>query len=151
MKKNADLEQLAKLLDAKYQLPGGFRIGWDGILGFVPGIGDLITNILSMYIIARAAALGCSPSVILRMGGNVLLDNLFDLFPIIGNFFDIFWKSNLKNIELLDQFQAHPTKTTFTSKLLIVATVSFVFAILIASVVAIGYVAVWLFNLIQNL
>lgn len=150
MNKNADLQHLAKLLDSKFHLPGGFRIGWDGILGFIPGIGDLITNLLSMYIIARAAALGCSPSVILRMGGNVLLDNLFDLFPIVGNFFDIFWKSNLRNIELLDRFQAQPEKTTFTSKFIVFATVLFVFALLIASVAAVGYVAVWLFNLIQN-
>ena len=150
MTQNADLKNLAQFLDAKFRLPGGLKIGWDGILGFVPGIGDLITNMLSMYIIARAAALGCSPAIIVRMGGNVLLDNLFDLFPVVGNFFDILWKSNLKNIALIENHQANPEQTTFASKIMVGLTVLIVFAILIGSVFAVGYAAFWLFELIRN-
>ena len=150
MSKNADLQKLATFLDSKFQLPGGIRIGWDGILGFIPGIGDVVTNVLSMYIIARAAALGCSPSVIIRMGGNVLLDNLFDLVPVLGNFFDIFWKSNLKNLELLEKFQASPERTTLGSRILVLSTVLLVFAVLIGSVILIGLAALWVFDQISG-
>lgn len=149
MNNKADLDNLARFLDSKYQLPGGIRIGWDGILGFIPGVGDLITNMLSMYIIVRAAALGCSPAVILRMGGNVLLDNIFDLVPVLGNFFDIFWKSNLKNIALIERYQANPARTDASSKFLVGLTVICVFAVLISSVIAVGYVAVMLFEYIR--
>lgn len=151
MKRNDDLKGLARFLDSKFQLPGGLRIGWDGILGFIPGLGDVVTNTLSMYIIARAAALGCPPSVIIRMGGNVLLDNLFDLVPVLGNFFDIFWKSNLRNIELVEKFQASPERTTIASRILVVAAVIFVFAVLIGSVILIGFTAFWVFEQLRTM
>lgn len=146
MGQNADLQNLARLLDAKFRLPGGFRIGWDAILGFIPGIGDFVTNVLSLYIIARAATLGCSPAVILRMGGNVLLDNLFDLVPVLGNFFDIFWKSNLKNIDLIEKYQSSPDQTTLRSKILVISAVLLVFAAAIGSVILIGWATVWVLN-----
>lgn len=151
MKRNNDLKELGHFLDSKFRLPGGFRIGWDGIIGFIPGLGDVVTNTLSMYIIARAAALGCPPAVILRMGGNVLLDNLFDLVPVLGNFFDIFWKSNLRNIALVERFEASPARTTMASRILVVATVILVFAVLIGSVILIGFAAFWVFEQLRGI
>lgn len=141
-----DLKKIAEFLDSKFRLPGGFRIGWDGILGFIPGIGDLITNILSIYIIVRAAVLGCSPSVILRMGLNVLIDNLVDVIPVFGNFFDLFWKSNLKNLSLIERHQLNPVATTRSSKLVVTLAVIAVIATLLGSVVLIALAAIWVWN-----
>lgn len=107
---NQDLAKIANFLDKKFSILG-FRFGWDGILGFIPGVGDIVTNLLSIYILIRGAMNGAPPIIILRMGLNILLDNLFDSIPILGNFFDFFWKSNLKNIVLLEQYSLNPEKT----------------------------------------
>lgn len=119
----AQIKKLAELLDAKFQLPFGLRIGWDGILGLIPGIGDFATNAVSFYILYRAAMIGCPPSVVLRMALNVIVDNLLDMIPFIGNIFDFFWKSNLKNVELMDRFLIERKQTVRSSRFVIALTV----------------------------
>lgn len=146
-----DLKKLADFLDTKIKLPGGFKIGWDGIIGFIPGIGDFITNLMSIYIILRATVLGCSPAVILHMGLNVLLDNLFDLIPVLGNFFDLFWKSNTKNLALIDRYVQNPTKTARASTWKVALAVFVVISVLLASVAAIAMVAMWAWGKLTSL
>jgi len=145
-----DLKKLAEFLDSKFRLPGGIRIGWDGIIGFIPGIGDFITNLVSLYIIFRAAMMGCPPSVLLRMGLNVLLDNVFDLVPVLGNFFDIFYRSNLRNIEVVELYQTSPQPTVRSARMVIVGTLMLVTLMLLGSVVLVGYMAVWVWNYIAT-
>jgi hypothetical protein len=145
-----DLKKLAEFLDSKFRLPGGIRIGWDGIIGFIPGIGDFITNLVSLYIIFRAAMMGCPPSVLLRMGLNVLLDNVFDLVPVLGNFFDIFYRSNLRNIEVVELYQTSPQPTVRSARMVVVGTLMLVTLMLLGSVVLVGYMAVWVWNYIAT-
>ena len=54
----ADIDALAQWLDAAFVVPGGFRFGVAGIIGLIPGIGDVIDALLSIYIVARAVQLG---------------------------------------------------------------------------------------------
>ena len=115
----ADLRFLSKKLDSQFRLALGLKIGWDGLLGLIPGVGDLVTSSVSFCIVVRAALLGCPFSVIARMGLNILVENLVDIVPFAGNLFDFFWKSNLKNLALLEQFLDQPRKTTWISRILI--------------------------------
>lgn len=113
------VKRLAELMDSKFQLPMGIRVGWDGVLGLIPGIGDLATNAVSFYILYRAAMVGCPPSVILRMALNIFIDNILDMIPIVGNIFDFFWRSNLKNVALLEQFLTGRKEVIRNSRLVI--------------------------------
>lgn len=115
------LKDLSVLLDSQFKGPFGIRFGWDALLGLIPVIGDVLTSCLSFYIIIRAAFLGCGPSTLLRMLLNVLLENLFDLIPVLGNFFDFFWKANLKNVELLKRHLEQPEKVRLQSRLILIA------------------------------
>lgn len=139
----AHLKKIAEFMDSKFRLPGGFRIGLDGIIGFIPGLGDLIANSVSFYILYQAAVIGCPPSVIIRMGFNVLLDNLIDTIPILGNFFDIFWKANNRNVALVETYVANPRKTTLASRFAIAAALSVVAVTLILSLTLVVFVAIW--------
>ena len=112
----ASLRRLAEFLDSRYELPGGWRVGWDGIIGLIPGAGDLATSALSFYILARAAALGAPASVLGRMALNIFIDNLFDVIPIVGNLFDFVWKSNQKNVRLLERYLSDPHRTVVRSR-----------------------------------
>ncbi|MCC2680235.1 MAG: hypothetical protein K0R29_2811, partial [Pseudobdellovibrio sp.] len=110
-----DVRILADWLDSKFRLPLGIRIGFDSILGFIPGVGDLVTNVTSIYIIARAAMLGCPPTVLMQMAFNVFIDNLIDTIPLLGNFIDVFWRSNTKNVALLDRYLQQPDRVRKSS------------------------------------
>lgn len=145
------LKKIAKAMDSQFKLPGGFSIGWDGIIGFIPGLGDLIANSVSFYILYKAAVMGCGPSVIIRMGFNILLDNLFDIIPVLGNFFDIFWKANNKNIALIERYVANPRQTTLRSRFAIAAALSVVALFLILSLTIVVFVAIWAWEQFQLL
>jgi hypothetical protein len=96
------LDKLSRILDSAFPIPGTrYRIGLDGLIGLIPGIGDTIGATLSTYIIFEAARLGVPKRILLRMLGNVAVESLVGALPIIGDIFDIAWKANLKNFALL--------------------------------------------------
>lgn len=101
------LDKFSQILDSAFRIPGtSFRIGLDGILGLIPGVGDTLGAVLSSYIILEAARLGLPKRIILRMVGNVAVESLVGAVPIVGDIFDIAWKANIKNFALL---RAHAT------------------------------------------
>jgi hypothetical protein len=96
------LEQLAHWLDDRYRLPGtGIRVGLDGIIGLIPGIGDTATGLLSAYIIYEAWRLGVPRSVLAGMLGNFGIDFVIGAVPVVGDIFDIGWKANRRNVRML--------------------------------------------------
>jgi uncharacterized protein DUF4112 len=96
------LEKLAKLLDSALPIPATrFRIGLDGLLGFIPGIGDATGAAMSAYLIFEVARLGLPVTTQLRMAGNVVIETVIGAVPIVGDVFDIAWKANLKNLALV--------------------------------------------------
>lgn len=110
------LQRLAWLMDKSIPLPGGFRIGADGLIGIVPVVGDLVTAGVSSYIIAEAARMKVPKSVLLRMGLNVLVDLVVGAIPLIGDLFDFAFKANLRNIALLESYLDRPSPTRTHSR-----------------------------------
>jgi Domain of unknown function (DUF4112) len=98
----------SRLLDSSIELPFGYRIGLDPIIGLIPGLGDVITTALSSYLIYESARLGLPKRVLLRMAGNVLVDGLAGEIPVAGDLFDAGWKSNMRNLRLVE-LSYHPT------------------------------------------
>jgi hypothetical protein len=96
------LRRLAWLLDEALPIPGtNQRVGLDALLGLVPGVGDTLGALLSTYIIVEAARRGASPWLVARMLGNVAVETLIGVVPIAGDVFDVVWKANIRNLELL--------------------------------------------------
>ncbi len=131
------LRVLGRLLDSRFEGPMGVRFGLDGLVGLIPVVGDLVTSAMSLYIIGQAAALGCAPSTLVRMALNVMIENLIDMIPLVGNIFDFVWKSNLRNLALLESHLTAPTKVTWQSRVL----VGFIALILMVFFIGTGYVA----------
>lgn len=102
----ARLRQLARLLDSAIPLPGGYRIGLDGIIGLIPGIGDAVTACAAAWIVVRAAQMGASTAMLVRMMWNIVLELVVGVVPILGDLFDFAWKANDRNIALLEE-QVH--------------------------------------------
>lgn len=143
MKQQKDVEQLkdlARLLDTKFSGPFGIKFGLDALVGLIPGVGDFVTSALSLFIIAQAASLGARPSTLIRMGINVIVENIVDMIPIFGNLFDFYWKSNMKNMAILEEHLSNPAREEIQSRMI----VGIVFVILLLILLAAGY-ASWLF------
>ena len=108
--RNADKEKLNQLrslshsLDNAFEIPGtGYRVGWDAIIGLVPGVGDAIMLVPSGYIVYQAYRLGAPRSTLTRMVFNIGLETLVGSVPLIGDLFDATWKSNARNLHLLEK------------------------------------------------
>lgn len=98
------LRRLSRLLDNAIPIPGTkFRFGLDPILGLLPGGGDTLTGGLSAYIVIEAARMGLPREILWQMVVNIILDSLAGTIPVIGDLFDLGWKSNVRNIALLEK------------------------------------------------
>ena len=98
------LRKVAQLLDSAFVVPGtSYRVGLDPILGLVPGIGDLVSPLFTIGILWQARELALPRIVQLRMIGNVAIDALVGVVPVLGDLFDFAWKSNQMNLALLER------------------------------------------------
>lgn len=126
----------ARLLDSSIRLPGGFRIGIEGLIGLVPGIGDAIGALLSSVILVQAYREGVSIPVLLRMLLNIGLELVVGVVPVIGDIFDFVFKANLRNARLMEQHLVNATTTRRRSMALVTAVaVSIVALIILAAVI----------------
>ncbi|MBW4542101.1 MAG: DUF4112 domain-containing protein, partial [Myxacorys chilensis ATA2-1-KO14] len=104
------LRSISHVLDNAIGIPGTrYRIGIDPILGLLPGGGDMITAVLSVYIVWEAARMGLPPATVRQMVSNLVLDAVLGSLPVAGDFFDATWKANSKNIALLEAHLDAPT------------------------------------------
>jgi hypothetical protein len=105
----AGMRRLQGFLDEAFRVPGtNFRFGWDPIIGLVPWLGDLLTALMSCAIVFQAHQMRVPRVVQLRMLLNVVIDAAIGIVPFIGDVADVFWKSNTKNLALLERHAAAP-------------------------------------------
>ncbi len=111
------LRRLGYLLDNAIPIPGTpFRIGWESIIGLVPGVGDLVGGGFSAYIVLQAARMGVPRSLLARMGWNLLVDLAVGAVPFLGDLFDAGFKANMRNLALLEQHARQPTAARRASR-----------------------------------
>ena len=97
------LKRLSERLDDTFTIPGTkYKIGIEALIGAVPIIGDLIGGILASYIMYSGMKMGAPPRIIARMAVNIAIDFAIGSIPIIGDLFDLVWKANRKNVELIE-------------------------------------------------
>lgn len=98
----ARIDALATLMDTAFLIPGTqIRFGLDALIGLVPGIGDAVTTIISLFIVSEARALGAPPLLIARMIANVAIDGFVGAIPLAGDAFDVAFRANRRNMALL--------------------------------------------------
>ena len=91
-------------MDDLFRVPVlGWRFGLDALIGLVPGLGDTSTALVSFYILAAAVRYRVPKITMLRMGLNIGIDYVFGALPVVGDLADAWWKSNRKNLELLQK------------------------------------------------
>ncbi len=124
----ADVEALARWLDYAFALPGGFQFGLAGIIGLIPGIGDALDALFSFYIVMRAIQLGVPRVTIARMLVNVGIEALAGAVPFIGDLFDVVFKANRRNYQLLKNHISQPRRQSIQDWLFLILAIVLVVA-----------------------
>lgn len=115
------LSLYAWVLDSSIPLPGGFRIGLDGLIGLIPVVGDFLAALLSGGIVVHAFREGVSLPVITRMLGNILLELIIGAIPVAGDLFDFAFRANERNVKLFKDFNERPQRVRRRSQWIVVA------------------------------
>jgi hypothetical protein len=105
------MDLVAKVLDAAFVLPGTNRkVGIDAIIGLVPGVGDVVTTLLSTYIIWEARNLGLSRLALGRMLTNLAIHATIGTIPVIGDIFDALFRVNQRNMRIVHSQLGRPSR-----------------------------------------
>lgn len=98
------VRRFARLMDGAFSIPGTpIKFGWDSVLGLVPGAGDVVSAVSGGWIIREAYRSGVPTRRLAKMFGNIAVDLLVGVIPIFGDMFDLYWKSNLRNVAVLER------------------------------------------------
>lgn len=96
------LDRLSRRMDTAFRIPIiGRRIGWDGLLGLIPGIGDALSVAPAAYIVLESHRMGLPRDKVARQVVNVGIDSIVGLIPLVGDLFDIGFKANRRNVGIL--------------------------------------------------
>lgn len=126
-----NLDHFAWLLDSSIKIPGtNWRIGLDGLIGLIPGIGDLTAGAISSYIVLQAVRMGVSPLVIARMVLNIALESVLGVIPIAGDIFDFIFKANQRNVQLMHEYLDNPVTVKRRSTLTVISVALLIIAAL---------------------
>ena len=140
---------LADLLDQRFTIPGtSIRIGLDPIVSLIPGIGDLLANLTGSLILLIAAQLGVPKIALARMGINVGINTILGAVPIFGDVISIWYRSNVRNVELLERYLASRSKRVEFSDWLFVVGLIVGLLVLMGALVVVG---IWLFKQLWSL
>jgi hypothetical protein len=96
----AKLKKLEQRLDRRFSV-FGVQVGTDGLIGLIPVAGDVLTAITGAYIIFQARKLGAERATVMKMAGNLAVDLVLGCVPVVGDIFDIAFRSNTRNVKLL--------------------------------------------------
>lgn len=121
----------------------GYRMGIDPILGLLPGVGDSLSLLISIYVVMESVRFGLPKRTLARMVVNLVLDTVAGSVPIAGNIFDVAWKANRHNLRLLEAHLADPKPPTLSDRLVMFGIVGILIA-LILGVVALLATFIWL-------
>jgi|TARA_B110000902_G_C14285243_1_gene578457 hypothetical protein len=98
-------QKLANLTDNKVRIPFiGVRLGLDFLIGLIPVIGDLIMTAVSLSIVAMAKSISVPRALRIAMLKNIGIDFLLGLIPFVGDVVDLFYKSNQKNVRIMEKW-----------------------------------------------
>lgn len=144
----AEIETLAWILDNSIPVPGtgGRRFGIDALIGFVPGIGDLVSGGIGLFVVWRGSRLGLPRVVVARMLANSALDLAIGAIPFVGDAFDLWFKANTRNLGLIRRHLEEPDASTRNEWLVLFGLIG----VLVLIVVLLGWLVVALVSAVAG-
>jgi len=135
-----NLDRLSHVLENCFRIPGtSIRFGIDGIIGLIPGLGDIITGLAACIIVIAAWFRGVPYVTLVRMIVNVAIDVIIGAIPFLGDVFDIAWKANRRNYKLLIRHLAEPRRHTWRDWCVLLLMALTIALILLAPIVVLAW------------
>jgi len=142
-----ELEVFSQLMDNRFRVPVlGWRFGLNAIIDLIPEFGDVVTSIVALYILVSAVRYRVPKVTLLRMGVNIGIYFIGGLVPIVGDIFAIWWKPNIRNMNLLRAratVSADEARSTKTSDWVFVAIIIGVLITLLLGSLVLGGTILW--------
>ena len=150
--KRAELEPLfrwlALIMDNFLRVPGTqFRFGLDPLMGLLPGLGDTGSAIISAMALIAAARRGLPKILLARMSLNILINEAIGISPVLGDAFSFWFKSNVRNYELLKRHTGGARRSTTSDWIFVALVLGLLFVILLVSLA----VSLWLLSQVVKL
>jgi Domain of unknown function (DUF4112) len=137
----AAAELLAKILDTTVKIPGiPLYVGLDPLLGLIPGIGDMLANLIGTVILILAARLQVPQIVIARMSLNLLINGTIGAVPILGDLFSIWFRSHARNAELLRRAATQPYRETQQARIYVACIIAGTVLLLVLLIVLVLWI-----------
>ena len=145
----ATAELLAKILDTTVKIPGTpFYIGLDPLLGLIPGIGDVLANLIGTFILILAARLHVPQIIITRMSLNLLINGTIGAIPILGDLFSVWFRSHARNAELLRRAATQSYRETQQARLYVACIIGVTVVLLVLAIVAVLWIVMKLWAIL---
>jgi hypothetical protein len=141
------LRRLEFLLDEAFRVPGtSFRFGIDGVIGLVPGLGDVLAGLLSLIIPLAAWIRGVPYITLVRMTANLGIGVLVGTIPLFGDIFDIVWKANRRNYRLLSRHLGEPKQHTWRDWVFLIVIGAALLIVFALPIILVLWLLAWLMH-----
>ena len=98
-------QRIANITDTAVRIPIiGARVGLDFLIGLIPGLGDIIMLVVSLYIVMLARQMDIPKALRVMMLRNCLIDFALGFVPIVGDIADMFYRANKANVRIMEKF-----------------------------------------------
>jgi len=142
-------EFLAKILDTTVKIPGTrIYLGLDPLLGLIPGIGDMLANLIGTAILILAARLQVPQIVVARMSLNLLINGTIGAIPILGDLFSIWFRSHARNAVLLREAATKPYRNSQSDWLYVAGIIGGTIILLLLFIGVVSWIVVKLWSAI---
>lgn len=148
------LRQLAHFLDTAVRIPGtNIRLGFDALVGLIPGVGDMTMGMAGLFIVTSAARMGIPAPVLARMVLNIAIDSAVGVIPLLGDIFDVGWKANTRNVALVEKYMMAPEherrRTERVNRLQMIGLVVLLVTVMVLGIIGAIAVVRWLVQAAQ--
>ena len=142
------IRQIRKWMDEAVTIPGSkLKVGLDPIIGLIPGVGDLSSAAIGGYILHAANKLGVPTVVMVRMLFNLVIDALIGIIPVVGDYLDVLYKANSKNVALVEQAVLNRENTARASWWRLTAVFAAFILIVLGGFVGAVFLAKWIWTM----
>ena len=140
-------ELLAKVLDTTVRIPWtSLYLGLDPLIGLIPGIGDVLANLIGTVILGMAARLEVPRIVMTRMSLNLLINGVVGAVPILGDLFSVWFRSNSRNADLLRQAATQSARRTHADWTFVVGIIGGTIGLLLGLIAFVLWMAISLWS-----
>jgi hypothetical protein len=105
--------RVTHVLDELVSVPGTpIKVGLDPVIGVIPIAGDALAALVGVWVILEASRFGIPRVVLGRMVANLVMDLGIGAIPLIGDAYDLFFRSNSRNLDLFRRHALEPGAST---------------------------------------